>query len=149
MYRNLILTALVAGFCLSLAVAQQPVFKPGTPVGGQIMRGDNNKFMVRYYNTDNKQFAPTGVPLPTVNSGLQVYQMQGNQWRPVPGGLQSDVFKNLNDKGAYATFRMQDNQASQIYLWPNEAAWQKGWQTFPTVPPIKGGTGGTSGTGGK
>jgi hypothetical protein len=96
--------------------------------GGRIQVGDAGRFTYYPYQVQTQKFATTVQPFPAAVDEVKVYQMQGNQRVLVPGGLKAPVFQNVGPQGMYGTWRMNGGKVSEIYLYENQPAFQKGIQ---------------------
>jgi len=130
MLRKLSCAAAVLAMALGAALAQNQGTQ-GQMQGGRIMTGQGGKFTYMPYDTKGQTFGKQAQPFPTAVDDIKVYRMKGTERTPVQGGLTGDAFKNIGDQGLYATWRMQGDRVSEVYLWENEQAFQKGLTANP------------------
>jgi hypothetical protein len=132
MVRNFIGSGVLALFACGVVLAQVPAGGGKDQMtGGKIMAGTGGKLTYHDYDTTTQKFGEQAKPLPNVPEDVKVYRVQGNQKIAVPGGLKGAPFQNIGPKGLYATWTLKGGQVSEIYLWDDEQAFQKGLKAAP------------------
>jgi len=156
MMRRLSGVAIVFGLAVTVALAQNPGTgdKGGKGdgdhmYGGRLTQGTGGKYSLEQYDVKGKQFGK-GHDFPLSGDNIKVYRMKNGVKSPVVGGLK-EALKDLPKGGAYITYQMKGGtagtggQVSEVIIWEDQGAFQKG---FTGGTSGAGGTGGTGGTGG-
>jgi len=147
----------VAGLTVSFAAAQaqntnqntnpnqnqNPTATDPNLLQGRITGINGGKVSFQPYDTNAKKFGD--VRSFDVGEQVQFFQMQGDKRSALTGGLKADPFQKIGPNGQWATFRLNNNNLSEIQLMNTPA----GLSNLPPIPKTGGAAGQSGGNPGQ
>jgi hypothetical protein len=127
MFRKMICAIAVVGLAVGFAGAQNQAQQGGKAMWGKITKVNGNKISFQAYDPATKKFGEAK-ELQVNDTALKVYHMKGDKREPLAGGLNAPQLKTIGATGQFATVRVDGNQVAEMWLWDDEASFQKGIQ---------------------
>jgi hypothetical protein len=125
---------------------QNPAVQPGAgvkntmPTWGKITKVNNNAFTWQQYDPVSKMFLNESkqIPIDPNSTALKFYTFGQNKYAPLQDGLKSPTFTTIGPDGVFAGLGMDGKNLNQVFVYPNQASFQQGMQTFPATGAIPG-----------